>query len=259
MVERKLVGERLLACLIAAATIAFIAPAGAGASTTVGETFTPIGYQCGDHEWELQTTSPSSTYVVPSAGILTSFSYLGGADQPPNGLKLEVARTTATPNQYLTVGVSAEKFPAINTMNTYTDISIPVQAGDILGLHSNGNSVNCGSLTSGYTTHYLGLTDPSAGDTVTTMFTAGLRLDISATLEADCDADGLGDETEDPDTSSCNSPPAPRHHPNNRADRPARRSAQEVQEEEEVRHCAQEVQEEGEPAPGLERDSLNNA
>ena len=43
---------------------------------------------------------------------------------------------------------------------------------------------------------------------MTTAFTAGFRLDISATLEADCDADGLGDETEDVDTSSCNPPPS---------------------------------------------------
>jgi hypothetical protein len=194
--------------VVGAATVALIAPAGAGAATTVGETFTPSGYPCQDNNWELQTTSPSDSYVVTSAGILTSFSYLGGADQPPNGLKLEVARTTATPDQYLTVGASAEKFPAINTMNTYTDISIPVQAGDMLGLHSDGTNRNCGVLASGYTTHYLGLTDPVAGDTVTTTFTAGVRLDISATLEADCDADGLGDETQDADKSSCSPPPS---------------------------------------------------
>ena len=170
-------------------------PAGAGAATTVGSTFTPIGFSCQDNDWELQTTSPSNEYVVPSAGVLTSFSYLGGADQPPNGLKLEVARTTATPNQFLTVGVSAEKFPAISIMNTYTDISIPVQAGDMLGLHSDGTNRNCGSIFfNGYETHHLGLTDPVPGDTVTTAFTAGLRLDISATLEADCDADGQGED-----------------------------------------------------------------
>jgi hypothetical protein len=81
-----------------------------------------------------------------------------------------------------------------------------VQAGDILGLHSNGINRNCGVLTSGYTVNNLG-TNPNPGDFVTTPFTSGLRLDIAATLEADCDADGLGDESEDTDTSSCNPPP----------------------------------------------------
>jgi hypothetical protein len=75
MVERKLVGGRLLACLISAATVAFIAPAGAGAATTVGATFTPVGYQCSGSLMMLQTTSPSDGYLVPSAGVLTSWNH----------------------------------------------------------------------------------------------------------------------------------------------------------------------------------------
>jgi len=39
--------------------------------------------------------------------------------------------------------------------------------------------------------------------------TAGGKLDLSANVEPDCDADGFGDETQDPDISSCN-PPAPK-------------------------------------------------
>ena len=92
-------------------TVAFIAPAGAGAATTVGSTFVPINYQCQNNFWALQTTSPSNQYVVPSAGVLTSWSHLGGADQPPTDLKLEAGRTTDTLNQFLIVGVSAGKAP----------------------------------------------------------------------------------------------------------------------------------------------------
>ena len=199
--------RRWLAFIIAAATVAFIVPAGAGAATTVGSTFVPSGFDCQDNDWQLQTTSPSNQYVVPSAGVLTSWSHEASASNTPSDLKLEVARTTTTANQYLTVASSAAKVPTAGTTNTYTDISIPVQAGDLLGMHSNGVNRNCGELNGAYTVHYLGLTDPNAGDTVTTAFTANFRLDISATLEADCDADGLGDETEDADTSSCNPPP----------------------------------------------------
>ena len=209
MLKRKLVGGRLLACLISAATVALIAPVGAGAATTVGSTFDPTGagFQCQDNVWQLQTTSPSSTYVVPSAGVLTSWSFHAPSSQTPTALKLEVGRTTTTPDQYLVVGASGNQSPADSTTPTYTDISIPVQAGDFLGMHTNGTSRDCGALTAGYTSTYLGSTDPSAGQFVTTAFTAGFRLDISASLEADCDADGLGDETEDADTSSCNPPP----------------------------------------------------
>ncbi|HET8976015.1 MAG TPA: hypothetical protein VFN15_05260 [Solirubrobacterales bacterium] len=118
-----------------------------------------------------------------------------------------MGRTTATPNRFLVVGTSTNKSPAASVTSTYTDVSIPVQAGDILGLHSNGNNKDCGSLVAGYTATYLGSTDPAPGDFVNTAFTSGLRLDISATLEPDCDADGLGDETEDSDLSAC--APAP--------------------------------------------------
>ena len=210
MLKTKLVGGRLLACLISAATIAFIAPAGAGAAATVGQTFDPTGggFSCQDNVWQLQTTSPSNQYVVPSAGVLTDWSFHAPSSQTPTALKLEVGRTTATPNQYRVVGASGNQSPADSATPTYTDISIPVQAGDFLGMHTNGTNRDCGALSASYTATYLGSTDPSAGQFVTTAFTSGFHLDISATLEADCDADGLGDETEDADTSSCNPPPA---------------------------------------------------
>jgi hypothetical protein len=192
-----------------AAAALLLLPAAAGAATTVGSTFDPTGagFQCGDNVWQLQTTSPSNAYVVPSAGVLTSWSFHAPSSQTPTALKLEVGRTTATPNQFQVVGVSGNQSPADSTTPTYTDISIPVQAGDFLGMHTNGTNRDCGALTAGYTATYLGSTDPSAGQFVTTAFTSGFRLDISASLEADCDGDGLGDETEDADTASCNPPP----------------------------------------------------
>jgi hypothetical protein len=189
-----------------AAAALLLLPAGAGAATTVGSTFTPSGFQCQNNFWALQTVSPSGEYVIPSAGVLTSWSHLASAT-PPTNLKVEVGRNTTTPGQFLIVGNSANKSPSASVMNTYTDISIPVKVGDILGLHSDGGNKDCGVLATGYTVNYLG-TDPAPGGTVDPpTFTSGLRLDISATLEADCDADGLGDETEDGDTSSCNPPP----------------------------------------------------
>ena len=54
-----------------------------------------------------------------------------------------------------------------------------------------------------------GGTDPPPSNTSTydaTALTSNAQFDVSATLEADCDGDGLGDETQDPDTSSCKPP-----------------------------------------------------
>src|SRR4051794_31444856 len=189
--------RKCFAAIALAFALFVMLPASAGAATTVGSTFDPSsgGFQCQDNDWQLQTTSPANQYVVPSAGVLTSWSFQAPSSQTPTEVKLEVGRITAT-SQFFIVGTSPGENPADSTTPTYTDISIPVQAGDLLGMHSNGMNRNCGVLATGYTVNYLGGTNPNPGDTVTTAFTAGLRLDISATLEADCDHDGLGDETE---------------------------------------------------------------
>jgi hypothetical protein len=202
MAERKLVGGRLLACLISAAIVAFAVPAGAGAATTVGSTFAPSGFSCQDNFWALQTTSPSNQYVVPSDGVLTSFSHEASATNAPSGLKLEVGRATATANQFFIVGVSPIMIPAASSLNQAV-ITIPVQEGDLVGLRSTGTNRNCGETVSGYGINYLG-TDPLAGDTVSGTFTnASFRLDVSASLEADCDGDDQGDETQDGDRHTC--------------------------------------------------------
>jgi hypothetical protein len=212
MLNTKLVRGRLLACLISTATVAFIAPAAAGAATTVGQTFDPTGggFSCQDNVWQLQTTSPSNLYTVPSAGVLTAWSFRAPSAQTPTGLKLEVGRTTATPGQFLVVGASSNKVPPDNGTSTYTDIAIPVHAGDFIGMHTNGTNRDCGVLSASYVATYLGSTDPAPLATVgPPTFAAGLHLDISARLEADCNGDNLGDETGVGDTSSCNPVLAP--------------------------------------------------
>lgn len=178
---RRSVGWRLSVLLgMIVAGVASVAPAAAGAATTVGSTFAPTGFECQDNFLAFQTGSPSDQYVVPHAGILTSWSFQASTD-PPTSLKLEVARETS-PNQFLIVGNSTGESPAAEQTSTYTDISIPVQAGDILGLHSNGTFKNCGA-PGDYTVNYIGGTDPAPGDTVEAKFTNQLQLDISATLD----------------------------------------------------------------------------
>ena len=86
--------------------------------------------------------------------------------------------------------------------NTYTDISIPVEAGDFLGLRMSANGA-CGDINpaaGGYVDRYTSQ-DPAPNTAVMIPALAAddVRLDISATLEADADGDGLGDETEDAD------------------------------------------------------------
>ena len=90
--------------------------------------------------------------------------------------------------------------PVPNELNRFSEISVPVEPGDLIGIFFAGTGVEvpCGAPTPAYDFHFLGADvapgpaqDWSAGDGL------GLQLDLSATLEADTDADGFGDETED--------------------------------------------------------------
>jgi Ca2+-binding RTX toxin-like protein len=196
--------------LLALLLLPVIAPAGAGAATTVGSTFDPGGTGCfGTDTTFLQTASPSNSYVVPSDGVLTSWSYRADESQTP-GVKLKVARALSPPDpdQFLIVGESAVKPTVAGMTNNFSDISIPVQAGDFLGLRIAANGA-CGDIAggAGYTARYTNA-DPAPNSTVTFPgpATDDIKLDVSATLEADLDGDGLGDETEDADDDNDGAP-----------------------------------------------------
>jgi hypothetical protein len=184
------------------------APSSALAATQIGQTFVPdSGYGAGTY---LQSVTPAGEYSAPSAGVITSWSYRAGSS-PALILKLKVARS-AGGDDITIVGESVSKSPVLDQLNTYTDVRIPVQSGDFIGLYNDTLNGLLSRDTAGYGTHSLVGEDPLPGDTDTYFGPSPLpQLDVSAKVEADCDGDHFGDETQDPDTSSCNpaTPPAP--------------------------------------------------
>jgi hypothetical protein len=148
--------------------------------------------------------SPGSEYAAPSPGVITAWSYQGGVS-PPALLKLKVGRPAGL-DAFTIVAQSGYKIPAANSLNTFTDVRIPVQAGDVIGFYSPSAGWNCEDGTPGYTAEEK-TGDQLTGTTTTYLPETTTRLNISATLEPDCDGDGFGDETQDPDTVSCNPVP----------------------------------------------------
>jgi|SRR6266511_5557923 len=181
--------------------VSLLAPA-ASAATQVGETFLPNATFVTDYTL-LQTSSPGGQYRVPAPGVITSWSFEANASPPD--LKLKIGRPAGGDN-YTIVGDSPLKLPVPNQLNTYTDVRIPVQTGDIVG-HYLGSTPGA-SYRSAMTHLYHTLSgDQMPGTTVT--FGGpfpNAQLDISVSVEPDCDGDGFGDETQDPDISSCNPP-----------------------------------------------------
>jgi hypothetical protein len=167
-------------------------PSSARAAADLGATFPPdLG--CGEMTF-LQSGSPGSSYAAPSPGVITSWSFEADSTPPPT-LKLKVARR-ASGDVFTIVGESESQPLAAGQLNTFAT-AIPVEAGDLIGFFHPGINFSCRGGQSGFTAHALGGDQPP-GSVAAYSSMNGMQLDVSATLEPDCDGDGLGDETQDP-------------------------------------------------------------
>jgi hypothetical protein len=185
-----------LATLVGAVPLA-LAPAPASGAAQIGEAFTPAGVVCSPNTTRLQSGSPGGQYAAPFAGVITSWSFAASATDVPR-VKLKVARFVGG-SSFTIVGESDIETPTPATLNTYP-LHIPVQAGDVIGL-STFTAANgpCGRTASGYLFHSR-FGDPPVGSTLPYGGPfSGLQFDVAASLEEDCDSDGLGDETQDPE------------------------------------------------------------
>ena len=187
--------------LLTAMGLAIAAPSYASAATTIGVNFPAPTSACGTNETDLQTSSPNNQYAAPSDGVITSWTFEAGSPAP-SSLKLKVARSAGGDN-FQIVGESPVKSPTANATNTYTDVQIPVRAGDVLGYWADGPTSWCGRFAAGYSFRFrIGDVLPGTTESFGSEL-ENFQIDFSARLEPDCDKDGLGDETQDPDTSSC--------------------------------------------------------
>ena len=184
------------------AVVALIAsPSGASAATTVGQTVDPTSSACSQNLTWLQSVSPNNQFVVPFDGVITSWSHLGGTFPPPQ-MKLKVGRVGD--NSLTITGESAFQSPQAATPNTFAT-SVPARAGDVIGFyHVGSNFADCAATgQTGYTDVFTqgDILPGATGSPITSE--PGGHLDIAAVLESDCDADGRGDESQDPDIASC--------------------------------------------------------
>jgi hypothetical protein len=189
--------KRIPLALVVAAAGLMVAPGGAGAATAIGDTFAP-GSGCLGMQTRVQSTSPGEQYSAKSDGVITRWSFEAGATPPQ--LRFKVARSAGGDN-FTVIGESPLVTPAAGTLNSFLT-RIPVRTGDMIGFY-NATVGNCETVQTGYTFHAFLNVDVPPGSTETFSANPGEKLDVSALLEPDCDKDGLGDETQDKDLSSC--------------------------------------------------------
>ncbi len=180
--------------------LAFAAPA--GAATALGETSAPyLSVGCTGPSTYLQaSTGQDPSYTVPSGGgVITSWSTLVPAGAGAAQAKLGVFRPTGPPpEQYTTVGASAVQTLKAGSLNAFPT-SIPVQAGDTLGLLIVAGELNCIIIDTGSPEDIAqreegALFDVGSVHTYNDPSQPARRVNVAAKLEADADGDGVGDE-----------------------------------------------------------------
>jgi hypothetical protein len=189
---------RTLISLLVLGALGLLGAASATASTQVGATVPP-GTGChypGEIITDIQRASPGNQYVVPSAGVITSWSVQSGSS-PVVQTKLKLVRP-AGGNDFTVVAESAPGIPSPGTTTTFLT-RIPVSGGEILGRIGIQDGADCG-YRSGSGQYLDGQFDSDPPVNTTNTYTGGGasdQVDVSATLEPDADGDKFGDETQD--------------------------------------------------------------
>jgi hypothetical protein len=198
---------RLLRVPLITACVAALGLAGlagrADAATQVGQAVvdpTPGG-GCISCAMVQAATDPSVTYAMPADGVLTSWRF--HANGQAGTAHLRVYRPAATPGQFELVARTPDRAFALDEEAT-VPARVPVKAGDRIGIGVGGPSAvfNTGDPDDQYGA--IDFNQPVGSVSIADV-SGERRVNIAATLEADVDKDGLGDESQD----GCASDPAP--------------------------------------------------
>jgi hypothetical protein len=193
-------GHRTGVWTIVSCAAALYLAAPAAAATTVGATEPAMN--CGGPATRVQAVDPGGEYRMPFAGVITAWSTRAGASG--GQLRLKIARPTAGGHTIVAEG-PLETLVA-NQLNTFSNVRIPVQAGDIVGHFQPGVATACGSPAPGHSFDFV-FADAGPGTFIGPAALNGIQINTSVQLEPDCDGDGFGDETQDSDLTTCDAAP----------------------------------------------------
>jgi hypothetical protein len=195
---------------VAAATGAFVAPSSASAAVTIGSDLTPdpINSVGAGARTVANSQIPGQQVTSPIDGVVVRWR-IRAFDGFGSNVRLRVLRPAGA-GQFTGVNSSAtEAIPASGAPVTYVFVTQqPIQAGDLIGLDAD-EGANLTVLTGGQAGVSQHTWDPQLvnGATESPDVSGTTELLVNAEIESDCDRDGLGDETQDGDVSSCEALP----------------------------------------------------
>ena len=190
--------SRLLRVPLITACIGVLGLAGlagsAHAATQIGQVVDdPSVGGCTSCAFVQVATDSSATYAMPANGVLTSWRF--HANAKPGTAHLRVYRPAATPGEFELVARTPDRAFALNE-EAAVPTRLPVKVDDRIGVGVDGPS---GNFDTGDFDDQLGGVPffVSIGSVSSPNLFAASRVNIAATLEADADKDGFGDETQD--------------------------------------------------------------
>ena len=199
--------------------ILMAAPASAAAVTTIGSSLSAAansGSACNTQPCTFVSfTIPGRATASPIDGVVTRWRIRGPAGS--GQLALRVIRP-AGGNTFVGAGTSATvAVPVVPELQEFTT-QLPIRAGDFVGLNVPFGAQNPSGMirtTAGATRSIFEPRPADGGPPATPLGPFDNdELLYNADVEPDCDGDGLGDETQDGDTSTCNPPPGDAAAPN---------------------------------------------
>jgi hypothetical protein len=177
---------RVWISILSVVASALILAASAQAATDLGQLGT--NHNCGGADYtEIQTATGSPPrYDVPMDGVINSWS-VQATTATNVVVRLKMFRPTASANQFMLIGESSNQGPLTpNAVNGPFPTSIPVKAGDLLGVYVvDGDGYGClfDTADAGDVAKEVNPDHSVVGDTVTTTSDFNpTRVNVAATL-----------------------------------------------------------------------------
>jgi hypothetical protein len=195
---------------VAVGLVAVAVPSSAGAAVTLGsdltKSVTDLGVMCTQPCTQVPRTIPGRQTTAPLDGVVVRWR-IKKTDFDWGTVQLRIMRQVSTaPVTYVGAGTSAPQ--AVGSMPTGIlefPTALPIQAGDYIGLEA--DTFQTAANQPGVAYDDVRPPPPDGGPPSAVLVTRDDEVLLNADVEPDCDNDGSGDETQDPNVFGGDCPP----------------------------------------------------
>ena len=185
--------SRTAAVCAPALVLISLVTAPASAATALGSTdfAAPAGACTANTTWVQGAPPAGTTYSAASAGVITQWRFRA---TDLTQLKLKVLHYDGTGTSYTVKAASNTETATAGVTSTFS-ARVPIAVEDLLGVTA--TSANCVATLTGGSSAYWVAGDLASGASASFSISPTSAIPVAATLEADADGDGYGDETQD--------------------------------------------------------------